>query len=216
MLCNTVVDGTILPAYLGTAAGNTTQNPLTGPDYFFGWGTCNALAAAELLTRNFFGGSRTAHLCEHLLVDRSTIEIPVCHDGVSSKIKVMICLTDPPYQSSSVAGLDDDVTDPETGPADEDRLMGRRRLMNDLDLRVISPDGQTTYQPWVLNPVANPANPLKRSDGGPYLAGPRRAQSFLPRQIHPSLSINENLLIIHHPQHHWNLASRRSRHLPHR
>lgn len=31
--------------------------------------------------------------------------------------------------------------------------------MNDLDLRVISPDGLATFEPWVLEPE-DPMNPL--------------------------------------------------------
>ena len=165
LLCNTAVDGINLPAYLGTAATTTS---LEGPDYFYGWGACNALAAAELLYQNIQSGSRSAHLCEHLLVDGSTIEIPICHDGIADEIKVMICWTDPPYQTSTIAGLGGDVTNPEVGPADSDHVATPpvQRLMNDLDLRVISPDGQTTHLPWVLDPADDPANPLKKATVG--------------------------------------------------
>lgn len=163
LLCNTATDGIQLPAYLGTAAQTTT---LEGPDYFFGWGACNALKAAEVLLQNARSGSGSVHLCEHLLVDGSTIEIPILHDGVSDEIKVMICWIDPPYQTQLTGGLADEVNDPESHLADPDRVANRQRLMNDLDLRVISPDGQTTYQPWVIDPADDPANPLKKAAKG--------------------------------------------------
>lgn len=160
LLCNTAIDGTTLPGYLGTAAQTTV---LTGPDYFYGWGACNALGASDLLAANFASDSGTVHLRELILFDGSTIEFPVHHDGTSNELKVMICWTDPPYQTASVAGVEDNVTDPEDDPADDDLTQDRRRLMNDLDLVVISPDGQTTHYPWVLNPANEPANPLKKA-----------------------------------------------------
>lgn len=163
LLCNTAIDGTTLPGYLGTAAQTTV---LTGPDYFHGWGACNALGAADLLAANFASDSGTVHLRELILFDGSTIEFPVRHDGTSHELKVMICWTDPPYQTTSVAGVQDDVTDPEGDPADDDLTQDRRRLMNDLDLVVVSPDGQTTHYPWVLNPADDPANPLKKAFQG--------------------------------------------------
>ena len=157
LLCNTAVDGIQLPGYLGTAAQTTT---LEGPDYFYGWGACNTLAAAQLLVKNAQSSSGNVHLCEHVLVDGSTIEIPILHDGTSPEMKVMICWTDPPYQTSPTAGLEGEVNDPEAHLADPDRVNSTLRLMNDLDLRVISPNGQTTHFPWVLNPTDDTTDPL--------------------------------------------------------
>ena len=61
---------------IGTAAQTTV---LTGPDYFHGWGACNALGAADLLAANFASDSGTVHLRELILFDGSMIEFPVRH-----------------------------------------------------------------------------------------------------------------------------------------
>jgi len=155
LLLNTAIDGTYLSDYLGTAAQNAN---LIGPDYFFGWGAVDAEAAATLLTNNFLSPSKTLHLCEHVLLDSHTIEIPILHDGFSPEMKIMICWTDPPYQTSATGGLDDDVLHPDLGPAD----LATIRLMNDLDLRVVTPSG-STLQPWILDP-ANAMTPATPGD----------------------------------------------------
>lgn len=149
LLLNTAIDGTNLPSYLGTQAAAAN---LVGPDYFFGWGACDAEAAAVLLYKNSVSSGQS-HLCEHMLFDGSTIEMPVCHDGESPEMRIMICWTDVPYQTAATGNATTEVLDPEVGPADVATL----RLVNDLDLVVTAPDGTTTHHPWILDP-ANPMN----------------------------------------------------------
>ena len=148
LLLNTAVDATDLPDYIGTQAAAAN---LIGPDYFYGWGVCDAESAAELLDLNI-KSSFENHLCEHMLYDGKTIEIPICYDGQSSEMRVMICWTDVPYQTETIGNVNSEVMDPESGPADIDTI----RLINDLDLVVRAPDG-TVHEPWVLDPE-NPMN----------------------------------------------------------
>jgi len=158
LLLNTTYDGTHLPPYLGSEAAAAQ---LVGPDYFFGWGMLNAEAAADLLVKDLRAGDQNAHLCEFCLFDGSEIDIPITHDGTSPQIKVMLCWTDPPYQTKSETmttqeTLDASVVDPEVdpdGPGNLDNDVATDRLINDLDLVVIAPDGTTEHMPWILDPA---------------------------------------------------------------
>lgn len=104
----------------------------TGPDYTFGWGLMNTPAAAQLIT-NDLAGDGHSHIKEVALPNGETITFPVLATN-TSPLKVTICWTDPPGPMLS----------PSLNPTN---LV----LINDLDLRVIGPNG-TTNMPWVLNP----------------------------------------------------------------
>jgi hypothetical protein len=152
LLLNTTVDGTSLPAYYGTDAAAAN---LVGPDYIYGWGVADIERAGDLLAANLETKSKAVHLKEHILYDGNTIEIPVQHDGVSSEMKVMICWTDAPFQDNdAAAAADEGVPDVDVGPGPNNGT--DIRLINDLDLRIIAPDG-STLMPWTLD-VANPLN----------------------------------------------------------
>jgi hypothetical protein len=108
-----------------------------GPNYGFGWGMFDARNAATLFAGNAFTNG-LPFIKEILLFDGDYILFPVSVTNGTPQLKVTICWTDPPAQA---------------GPAalDPTNLF----LINDLDLRVISPNGTTNF-PWVLNP-ASPA-----------------------------------------------------------
>lgn len=103
-----------------------------GPNYRFGWGQLNALSAANLISNNFASGS-LAFIKEVLLTNGDYIQFPVVLTN-NKPFKVTIRWTDPP--GTPVA--------PAINPTNH-------MLVNDLDLRVISPNGATTNYPWVLN-----------------------------------------------------------------
>jgi hypothetical protein len=105
-----------------------------GPDYRFGWGLINTRAAALLMQSNAASGS-LAHVKEVRLLSGDTIEFPVLATN-TRPLRVRITWTDPPGTPPP----------PSLDPAN-------RILTNDLDLRVISPNGTTNF-PWVLNPAA--------------------------------------------------------------
>ncbi len=107
--------------------------PALGPDYAFGWGLMNTRTAADLLGLNATNGWK-AYVKEVLSQPSNYIESPVVVSGNTNTLKVTICWTDPPG------------TPPATGIDPTNRM-----LINDLDLRVFSPSGNTNF-PWVLNP----------------------------------------------------------------
>lgn len=114
-----------------------------GPDYKFGWGALNALSAATLITDDADSGMRT-HIKEFFIPDGKRIEFPVRATN-STPLKVTICWIDPPGPTLT----------PSLNPTN-------LTLVNDLDLRLISPSGVTNF-PWVLDP-SNPATPATFGD----------------------------------------------------
>ncbi len=114
-----------------------------GPDYSFGWGVMDTKAAAYVITNNAAWDS-LPHIKEVALEDGSYIEWDVL--AVTSKpLKVSVAWTDPPGAIQPYA-------------LDPTNLV----LVNDLDLRVIGPDGNTNF-PWVLDPQ-NPTNSATTGD----------------------------------------------------
>lgn len=114
---------------------NTTDEAgaAAGPDYPHGWGLLNATRAARLMTNNIQSQS-LAHLKEVRLVSGDYIEFPIVATN-TQPLRVSICWIDP-AGTTPPAGLN------------PTNLM----LVNDLDLRLISPSGSTN-RPWVLNPA---------------------------------------------------------------
>jgi hypothetical protein len=114
-----------------------------GPDYKFGWGLLNAKAAADIIADHYDFPDANM-LVEGLLNNTNTLDTYAFEwDGVSP-IRATLCWTDPP--GAAVTNLDN--------PSP--------RLKNDLDLRIIDPNG-TTFMPFVLNP-ASPNTPATTGD----------------------------------------------------
>lgn len=112
-----------------------------GPDYRFGWGMLNTRKAADLLAdplRN--------QLVESRLNNNDTYRQSIYSDGLQP-MKVTISWTDPAAQSSP-AILNDRTP----------------KLVNDLDIRIVSVADETEiYFPYILDP-ANPGLPAERGD----------------------------------------------------
>lgn len=114
-----------------------------GPDYRFGWGLMNTLAAVEHI-RHAAAWTNALRMTEGLLApDADVQEFAFTWDHVSL-IRITLCWTDPPGEVRMT--LDDRV------PV----------LVNDLDVRLIAPDG-TVLMPYVLN-VTNPAAAATNGD----------------------------------------------------
>jgi len=114
-----------------------------GPDYRFGWGLMNTLAAARLMDNDALYNSKP-HIKEVTLPDGEEVVFHVTSDA-TMPLRVTICWTDPPGQPTP------DALDPPD-------LM----LVNDLDLRVTDPSAATHF-PWTLDPL-NPAQPATTGD----------------------------------------------------
>ena len=115
-----------------------------GPDYRFGWGLMNTPNAAWVITNNASWDS-LPHIKEVSLADGDYIEFDALA-STNDALKVTIAWTDPPGAEQPWS-------------LDSTNLV----LVNDLDLRVISPDGTLTNFPWVLDPQ-NPATVATNAD----------------------------------------------------
>ncbi len=117
--------------------------PHPGPDYMFGWGLMNTLKAVQVMKADSSAGGNFM-IREYTLNNGGQIEFQVVSDG-TQPLRVTICWTD-------TAGT------PPLPSLDPPDIM----LVNDLDLRVISPTN-TTYYPWVLDP-SDPSAPATTRD----------------------------------------------------
>jgi hypothetical protein len=113
-----------------------------GPDYSAGWGLFNAQSAAELISADQISPS----IIQELSISQGGVIERDYPSFGSGPLKVTIAWTDPPGTPPPAA------LDPTTPT-----------LVNDLDLRVIGPQGATTYEPWILDP-ANPADAATTGD----------------------------------------------------
>jgi hypothetical protein len=116
-----------------------------GPDYRFGWGLMNTARAAWVITNNATWNS-LPHIKEVSLADGEYIEFDALA-STNEPLKVTIAWTDVPGPTNSVASLN------------PTNLV----LVNDLDLRILSPDGSSTNFPWLLDPQ-NPSTVATTGD----------------------------------------------------
>ncbi len=114
-----------------------------GPSFTYGWGLLDAVAAANLITNNYASGS-LAFIKEVRLLSGDNIQFPVVLTN-SQPFKATIVWTDPPGTPTA----------PAYNPTNH-------MLVNDLDLRVITPSNATN-SPWVLDRNA-PTNAATTGD----------------------------------------------------
>jgi Subtilase family len=114
-------------------ADRTTTN--LGPTYRLGYGLMNTAKASGLIGNDATSGFKN-FIKEVMLNNGQSVQFPVVSaGGTGNPLWVTICWTDP-------AGAGNALTD-----ADDPAI----KLVNDLDLRLISPSGTTNF-PWILNP----------------------------------------------------------------
>lgn len=114
------------------------SNP--GPDYSYGWGLMNTLAAVD-----FISDSVSSFMTSDTLVNGDSLEYSFYYDGFSP-LQATICWTDPAGTPVAPA------LDPTTS-----------MLVNDLDLRATNMTTTAQYSPWVLDP-ANPSSAATQGD----------------------------------------------------
>lgn len=105
-----------------------------GPDYSYGWGLLNVRRAADVVTNT----NNDNHIVEATLMASDTFSFAVSSDGLTP-IRATITWTDVPAVVRPAAN--DDTT---------------RRIVHDLDLRLIHDSTGTVYMPYILDP-ANPS-----------------------------------------------------------
>ena len=114
-----------------------------GPDYRFGWGLMNGQRAAETL--NAASQSNSGHVVMETELDEGqTYEYTLTSDG-DGPLQATLAWTDPEGEPPSAQLNPDDIM-----------------LVNDLDLRIEGPNGQT-YEPFILDPD-NPDDPATTGD----------------------------------------------------
>lgn len=127
----------------GIAIHTADDGGNVGPDYKFGWGAFNSLSAAALVTNDVNSGVR-AHIKEFFMPDGESIHFPILATN-SEPLKVTISWIDPPGPTLSPSLNPTNIT-----------------LVNDLDLRLVSPSGVTNF-PWILDPNS-PESPANTGD----------------------------------------------------
>lgn len=131
-------------AILTNSAEDLTTDPRTGsavdfsgPDYIYGFGQLNATRAVLMVrNRDFIEDD----ISEDQEIDTHTVDLP---EGLT-EWKVNLAWNDAP-------GVGDSINSPSSQP----------KLINDLDLVLIAPDG-TRHYPWILDP-SNPDTPATRA-----------------------------------------------------
>ncbi len=117
-----------------------------GPDYKFGWGLLNAKAAADHLQRHF-ANPAAQHVEENYVSTLQAARTNQLRWDTTNAIRVTLSWTD--VAGTTKSGLDN----------------SNRCLVNDLNLYVIGPNGQTNL-PYVMPFVLNRANPAGVATNG--------------------------------------------------
>lgn len=102
--------------------------PAAGPDFMFGWGLIDAAKGVEVMDQ---AQAQTALFREFELPQGSTFEYEFSYDGVNPLIAT-IAWNDPAGTVTSQADLN------------------LKKLVNDLDLRLVNVDNDQVYFPWSL------------------------------------------------------------------
>jgi hypothetical protein len=123
---------TLKALVIETADSGTTNN---GPSYRYGYGLMNTKTAALLINADATNGFKN-QIKEVLINNGQYVSFPVVSKGgTNNPLKVTICWTDPPGTPNAITNLNNPSI----------------KLVNDLDLRIVSSSGTTNF-PWILNP----------------------------------------------------------------
>lgn len=102
--------------------------PAPGPDFMFGWGLIDAAKGVDVIDQAV---AKTAIFQDIELKPNSTFKYDFAYDGKGPLIAT-IAWNDPAGIVSSLADVD------------------LKKLVNDLDIRLVNTDSNTTYFPWSL------------------------------------------------------------------
>jgi len=120
-----------------------TASDDSGPNYQEGWGMMNTRAAADLMSNSFNASSKDRLTSRDSLSNGGQREYVIYYDGTGPLVATVVW------------------TDP-AGPVSSNTLNPTQlRLVNDLDIRLVSENDNTVYSPWVLNPGNPSANATK-------------------------------------------------------
>jgi hypothetical protein len=125
----------------GLLAHGAVDGGEVGPDYRYGWGLVNAAGSIDLMDGEF--GTRT-RVRRDVITPARAVHLMTVHAGAGEAFKATLVWVDPPA-APNTAGNDDPT------PV----------LVNDLDLRLVSPTSQVGH-PWTLDP-ASPSSAAVRT-----------------------------------------------------
>ncbi len=120
------------------------SGPSEGPDYMYGWGLMNSAKAAQLISSSLEG--TTSKIIESTLSEGASFQTSIYYAG-EKNLEATLTWTDPPAKPLISNVLNN------SSP----------RLINDLDIRIISTTTNQTYFPYILDP-ANPNNAAQKGD----------------------------------------------------
>lgn len=103
-----------------------------GPDYSYGWGIVNVEAAAKIV-KTYAQNPSSRVVMEDALAQGQTWTAPYTYSG-SGPVRVTLAWIDPPTATTQLSNTTDRTP----------------RLVNNLNLRLIAPDGTTTHMPFVM------------------------------------------------------------------
>lgn len=157
LVIQTARDGTRAPIPLGL--GNVD---FVGPDPFYGYGVPDFTAAAGLQQRNAESPGRRGHIYQGVLFANNIIDKLAQVPTGATRLQATLVYNDPAWQNTDAAtrlGIGVPVArGPNAAAADP----ADARLVNDLDLEIVAPNGTIT-QAWRLDRL-NPATPATRGD----------------------------------------------------
>jgi hypothetical protein len=120
-----------------------------GPDYSFGWGLINMKRAAAVITSD--NTDHSQQVIEALLNGTTASATYTITASGKTPVLATLCWTDPPGVPVNVTSSMHNFVD--TG----------RKLINDLDLRIVDNTTGTTYFPWTLDRT-KPGAAAKKAD----------------------------------------------------
>lgn len=115
----------------------------TGPDVFFGWGLLNGKKMVETINEK----GKTSLIENKTLNNKATETLSIVSDGITP-LTVSISWYDRPGTIQTNGQLNSTI----------------KRLVNNLDLKVISNDDDTVYRPWVLTSRSTNAQAENNND----------------------------------------------------
>lgn len=127
----------------GLALHTADDAGATGPDVFFGWGLLNGKKMVEAINEK----GKTSLIENKTLNNNATETLNIASDGITP-LTVSISWYDRPGTIQTNGQLNSTV----------------KRLVNNLDLKVISNDDDTVYRPWVLTSRSTNAQAENNND----------------------------------------------------
>jgi hypothetical protein len=118
-----------------------------GPDYAFGWGLINMQKAASVITSDLTDHSQ--QIFQNQFTGTHASDTVTIIASGKTPLVATISWTEPPSVPFNIPGSAHNFQDT------------TRKLLNDLDLRIVDSNASKVFMPWTLNPFNRPAAAAK-------------------------------------------------------